>query len=117
MTPMRKSSVGKQMTKEYRLRKAVASLLESLESHGDHRAAWNALQAVNPDVASRLAKACADSETVAGMLLGMGMSADTEFSLLDQFLIGNPQEELPKMERWMAQLQRLQLKFSSPHQA
>lgn len=37
--------------------------------------------------------------------------------VLDQFLIGNPQEELPKMERWMAQLQRLQLKFSPPPKA
>lgn len=101
--------MNKQMTKEYRLRRALASLMESLESHGDHRALWSALQAVNPEAATRLAKACADSEATAGMLLGMGLSAETEFSLLDRFLVGNAMTELPRMERWMAQLQRLDL--------
>lgn len=105
------------MTKEYRLRKAMASLLHSLEGHGDRRAIWNALQAVHPEVATRLAKACEDSETVAGMLLSMGVSSETEFSMLDQFLIGNPLEEILKMEQWMAQLQGLHLKHSTTHKA
>lgn len=114
---MPKAADAKQMNSEYRLRKAVASLLTSLKSHGDHRAAWSALQAVHPDAASRLAKACADSEATAGMLLGMDMSAEAEFSVLDQLLTGNPQEELPRMERWLEHLQQLQLRYPVPYKA
>lgn len=98
------------MTKEYRLRKALASLLDSLESHGDHGAAFSALQAVNPEAALRLRKACADSEATAGLLLGMGTSSETEFSVLDRFLVGNPSVELQKLERWIAQLLSLQIR-------
>jgi hypothetical protein len=92
------------MTKEYRLRKAVASLMNSLEVHGDHLALFSALRSVHPEAASRLAKACANSEAAAGQLLGMGMSHDAEFSLLDRLLTGNPSDELPRLERWMAKL-------------
>lgn len=104
--------MSKQMTKEYRLRRAMASLLDALAAHGDHRAAWNALRAVHPEAATRLVKACADSEIAAGMVLTMGVSAETEFSMLDRLLIGNPMDELPRMERWVAQLQRLDLHYA-----
>lgn len=56
-----------------------------------------------------MVKSCADIETAVGMLLGIGMSAKSEFSLLNIFLVRNPQDEVPCMERWMAQSHRLQL--------
>lgn len=107
-TKKRKTAISSRMTKEYRLRKAVSSLMAYLESHGDHPAVLSALRAVHPEAASRLARACANSEAAAGQLLGMGASSDTEFSLLDRLLIGNPSDELPRLEHLVAQLLRLQ---------
>jgi hypothetical protein len=85
----------------------MASLLASLQLHEDHPAVLSALRAVHPEAASRVAQLCANSEATAGQLLGMGYSGDTEFSVLDKLIVGNPNEELPRLERLVAMLEHL----------
>lgn len=105
--------MSSRMTKEYRLRKALASLVASLQSHEDHSAVLTALRAVNPEAASRLAAICLDSEAATGQLLGMGYSDDTEFSVLDKLIVGDPSKEIPRLERMVTLLVGLQSKFGS----
>lgn len=50
------------------------------------------------EAASHVVKACAESETDAGVLLGIGISAETELSLLNSLLAHNPQDEVSRME-------------------